>query len=85
MIYIDFVDLHSVMFHAKFQNHRPTGSEEDFLKNAFAIYSHNDHHPLGTKCFFKKKHRSSVHFHTQSKFPTPFNNILLIFPIQLHG
>ena len=32
MININFVDLYSLMFHAKFQNHRPPGSEEeDFL------------------------------------------------------
>ena len=32
MIDIDFVDLHSLMLHAKFQNHRPPGSEkEDFF------------------------------------------------------
>ena len=31
------------MLHAKFQNHRPSGSgEEDFLK-VFAIYSHGSH------------------------------------------
>ena len=30
------------MLHAKFQNHRPSGSEEDFLK-VFAIYSHGGH------------------------------------------
>ena len=29
MIYINFVELHSLMFHAKFQNHRPSGSKED--------------------------------------------------------
>ena len=40
MIYINFVELLSLMFHAKFQNRRPSGSgEEDFLK-VFAIYSH---------------------------------------------
>ena len=38
MIYANFVDLHSLMLHAKFQNQRPSGSEEDFLK-VFAIYS----------------------------------------------
>ena len=33
MIYIDFVELHCLMLHAKFQNHRPSGSgEEDFLR-----------------------------------------------------
>ena len=30
MFYINFVDLHYVMLHAKFQNHRPSGSEEGF-------------------------------------------------------
>ena len=43
MIYTDFVELLSLMFHDKFQNHRPSGSgEEDFLK-VFAIYSHGGH------------------------------------------
>ena len=31
MIYINFVELQSLMLHTKFQNHRPSGSgEEDF-------------------------------------------------------
>ena len=43
MIYINFVELLSQMLHAKFQNHRPSGSgEEDFL-SFFAIYSHGGH------------------------------------------
>ena len=43
MIDINFVDLHSLMLHAKFQNHRPPGSEkEDFVK-IFVIYSHGGH------------------------------------------
>ena len=29
MIYINFVELHSLMLHAMFQNHRPSGSEEE--------------------------------------------------------
>ena len=28
-MYINFVELNSLMLHAKFQNHRPPGSEED--------------------------------------------------------
>ena len=41
MIYINFVKLLSLMLHAKFQNHRPSGSgEEDFKGFFFAIYSH---------------------------------------------
>ena len=35
MIYINFVDLHSLMFHAKFQNHRPSGSEEEDFEEGF--------------------------------------------------
>ena len=42
MIYINFVDLHSLMLHAKFKNHRPPGSEEDFFK-IIVIYSHGGH------------------------------------------
>ena len=41
-IYIYFVELLSLMLHAKFQNHRPSGSGEDF-KSFFAIYSHGGH------------------------------------------
>ena len=43
MIYTNFIELYCLMLHAKFQNHRPSGSgEEDFLK-VFAIYSHGGH------------------------------------------
>ena len=43
MIHINFVELYCLMLHAKFQNHRPSGSgEEDFFK-VFAIYSYGGH------------------------------------------
>ena len=42
MIYINFVELHSLMLHAKFKYHRPSGSEEDF-KGFCHIYSHGGH------------------------------------------
>ena len=42
MIYIYFVERHSLMLHAEFQIHRPFGLGEDFLKN-FAIYSLGSH------------------------------------------
>ena len=33
MIYINFIKLYCLMLHAKFQNHRPSGSgEKDFLR-----------------------------------------------------
>ena len=32
MIYIYFVELLSLMLHARFQNHRPSGSGENILK-----------------------------------------------------
>ena len=41
MIYTNFVDLRSLMLNVKFQNHRPSGSEEDFKQ--IAIYSHGGH------------------------------------------
>ena len=40
MIYINFVELHWLMLHAKFQNHRSSGRR--FLK-VFVIYSHGSH------------------------------------------
>ena len=43
MIYTNFVDLHSLMLHAKIQNHRPFGSEEEDSFKVFAIYSHGGH------------------------------------------
>ena len=42
MIYINFVELKSLMLHTKFQNHWPSGSGEDFL-SFFSIYSHGGH------------------------------------------
>ena len=39
MIYINFAELYCLLLHARFQNHRPSGSEEEVLK-VFAIYSH---------------------------------------------
>ena len=57
MIYINFVELLTLMLHAKFQNRRPSGSgEEDFLK-VFAIYSHGSH--LGHVTL-----NSYIHFHS---------------------
>ena len=37
MIYTNFVDLRSLMLHAKFQNHRPSGSEEEDFKKFLLI------------------------------------------------
>ena len=42
MIDINFVDLHSLMLHAKFQNHRPPVLKKDFFK-IFVFYSHGGH------------------------------------------
>ena len=38
MIYINFVELLSLMLHAKFQNHRPSGSGEEDFKGFFFCY-----------------------------------------------
>ena len=40
MIYINFVELLSLMHHAMFQNHRPSGSGEEKIYSFFPIYSH---------------------------------------------
>ena len=42
IFYTNFVELLSLMLHAKFQSHRPSGSGEMFLK-VFAIYNHGGH------------------------------------------
>ena len=42
MIYINFLELLSLMLLAKFQSHGPSDSGEEFLK-VFAIYSHGGH------------------------------------------
>ena len=64
MIYINLVELLSLMFHAKFQNHRLSGSgEEDFLK-VFAIYSHGAHFDHVTWTIY-------INFH--SPFPRMFH------------
>ena len=62
MIYIHFVELYCLMFHAKFQNHRPSGSgEEDFFKD-FASYSHGDHLGHVTMIIYIKLSLSHFHF-----------------------
>ena len=56
MVYTNFVDLHSLMLHAKFQNHMPPVSkEEDFLK-IFVIYSHGGHFCLVTMTIYANFH-----------------------------
>ena len=43
MIYINFVELQSLMLHTKFQNHWPSGSGEEDFKSFFSVYSHGGH------------------------------------------
>ena len=38
MIYTNFVELHWMMLLAMFQNHKPSGSGEDFLKVVFFLF-----------------------------------------------
>ena len=38
MIYINFVELLSLMLHAKFQNQRPSGSGEEDFKGFFLLF-----------------------------------------------
>ena len=43
MIYINFVEFFSLMLHAKFQNHRPSGSGEEDFKGFLVFNSHGGH------------------------------------------
>ena len=43
MIYINFVELHCLMLHTKFQNHWPSGSGEEVFFKGFSIYSNGGH------------------------------------------
>ena len=38
MIYINFVELHCLMLHTKFQNHWPSGSGEEDFKVFFFLF-----------------------------------------------
>ena len=52
IIYINFAELESPMFHAKFQDHKTLGSrDKDFLK-VFTIYGHGGHLGFMTKTIF---------------------------------
>ena len=64
-----------MMFHAKFQNHRPSGcGEEDFLKvfAIFAIYSHGGHLGLVTWTIYINFHSPFLRmFHMKFGFDWP--------------
>ena len=42
IIYINFVELQSLMLHTKFQDHHTSGSDEEDFKG-FTIYGHGGH------------------------------------------
>ena len=44
------------MFHAKFQNHRPSGSGEEAFFKGFATYSHGSHIGHVTLTIYKNFH-----------------------------
>ena len=54
MIYTNFAELHCLMLHAKFQNHRPSGSGEEDFKKVYAIYSHDGYLGHVTLTFYTK-------------------------------
>ena len=55
VIHINYIKLYCLMLHAKFQNHRPSGSGEKDLK-VFAIYSHGSHLGHVTLTFYINFH-----------------------------
>ena len=75
MIYINFVELYCLMLHAKFQNHRPSGSgEEDFLK-VFAINtpgSHLGHVTLTIYINFRSFFMRMLHMKFKFDWPSGF-------------
>ena len=58
MININFIEVHCLMLHAKFQNHRPSGYGEEDLLKVFAIYSHGSHLGYVTLTIYIKFHCS---------------------------
>ena len=56
MIYINFVELHCLLLHAKFQNHRPSGSGKKRFLKVFAIDSHSGHLGQVTLTFYINFH-----------------------------
>ena len=56
MIYKNFTKLYCLMLHAKFQNHRPSGSGEKRFLKVFAIYSHGSHLGHVTLTFYINFH-----------------------------
>ena len=53
IIYIYFVELESLMLHAKFQDHRTSGSSVDF--NVFTIYGRGGHLGRATRTSYTKR------------------------------
>ena len=73
MIYIKIVELHSLMLHSKFQNHRPSGSRDE----GFAFYSNGGH--LGHVTMTIYLYKLSVLFLFHSPFlTTPYIKMDLI-------
>ena len=78
MISINFVDLYSLMLHAKFQNHRPP---EDFFK-IFVIYSHGGHlgHVNMTICAnFHSLFQRMLHINFGFDWPSGFRDVLIFW------
>ena len=78
MIYINFVDLHCLMLHAKFQNHRPSGSEEERFLKVFAIYSHVGHLGHVTFTFYINFHSlllTMLHIKFGFNWPSGFRDV----------
>ena len=77
MIYVNFEELYTLMLHAKFQNHRPSGSEEEDFFKMFAvhIYSNGGHLGHATVIIFINCHFlfiSMLHTKFGFNWPTGF-------------
>ena len=82
MIYINFVELHFLMLHAKFQDHRPPSSEEEDFFKIFAIYSHGGHLGHVTITFYANFHSlflRMLHIKFGFDWPSGFREDVRIF------
>ena len=78
MIYINFIKLYCLMLHAKFQNHRPSGSGEIFFLKVFAIYGHGSHFGHLTLTFYINVHSlflTMLHLKFGFDWPSGFREV----------
>ena len=72
MIYINFVELHSQMLHTKFQNHRPSGTEEEDFLTFLLCFCHLGHVTLTIYINFHSLFPRMLHMKFGFDWPSGF-------------